>query len=135
VTGVVDLWTISDYVYPRPDRAFSISKAACARQVEDAGSPNERRLPDGVGAGYLWRADVLSRYLERDGGVYVEVQTIGLSRRFPPLLGWLIEPIARRIGRGSAEDSANQLRRALTSGTRSADSTPPVNGAQRWCGE
>lgn len=134
VTGVVDIWTQSDYEYPGPDRAASVARAACVRQVEHAGERNERRLAEGAGSGYLWRADVLSRYLERDGGVYMEIQTIGLSRGFPPLLGWIIEPIVRRLGRGSAEDSVGQLRRALLSETVPARHSPTITGARRWCG-
>ena len=33
----------------------------------------------------------------------IEMETIGLSRSFPPMLGWFIEPIARRLGRKSVE--------------------------------
>jgi hypothetical protein len=31
-----------------------------------------------------------------------------LSRSFPPLLGWIIEPIARRLGRRSAATSLQE---------------------------
>jgi len=135
ITGVVDVWMESDFDYPGPDRAASVATAACVKQVERAGEQDERRLPEGTGSGYLWRADVLSRYLERDGGVYMDIQTIGLSRGFPPLLGWIVEPIVRRLGRGSAEDSLKQLRRAVLSKTAPVSSASPVNGAQRWCGQ
>ena len=60
--------------------------------------------------GYLWRANTFSRLAERDGGVLVELENVGLSRAFPPILGWLIEPIARRIGRSSVEDSLLEFR-------------------------
>lgn len=112
VTGVIDLWAAVDYRRPAPDRAVAVSRSECVRQVHDAGTPNERLLPPGMDSGYLWRANTLSKYLARDGGVFVELDSIGLSRRFPPMLGWIIEPIARRLGRSSAEDTLIQLRRA-----------------------
>jgi hypothetical protein len=43
----------------------------------------------------------------------MEMETIGLSRPFPPLLGWIIEPIARHIGRASVEESVQEFRRAV----------------------
>jgi hypothetical protein len=115
VTSVVDIWSQVRYRYQGSDRATAVSDADCVRQVEDAGKANERRLPVGQGSGFLWRANTYSAYLERDGGVYVDLQTVGLSRRFPPMLGWLIEPIARRLGRGSASDSLKHLREAVAS--------------------
>jgi hypothetical protein len=54
-----------------------------------------------------------TRFVERDGGVHVELETLGLSRRFPPLLGWIIEPIARRLGRSSVERSLGELKSAV----------------------
>jgi hypothetical protein len=81
--------------------------------VKDAGKTTERYLPAGQDSGYLWRASAFTRFVEEDGGVYMEMETVGLSRPFPALLGWVIEPIARRIGRGSVEESAQEFRRAV----------------------
>jgi hypothetical protein len=113
VTNVVDLWAVVEYHYPRKDRATSASHAEDIREVEKAGTANERRLPAGTGSGYLWRANTYAAYLQRDGGVYVDLQTVGLSRGFPPLLGWIIRPIARDLGRGSATESLRRLRQAV----------------------
>jgi hypothetical protein len=135
VTGVVDVWMVTEYQHLPPGRATAIARADCVRQVEHAGEPAERRLRPGTGNGYLWRADAMSKYLERDGGVYMEIDTIGLSRGFPPFLGWIIEPVARRLGRGSAGGSLSQLRVALTSPpTNVAKASQAVN-SRPWCGE
>lgn len=115
VSSTVDLWTAIEYRQARPDLVTAVSNADCVRQVEEAGERNERRLPIGTGKGYLWRADTFTSYLERDGGVYVDLQTLGLSRGYPPLLGWMIEPIARRLGRGSAADGLERLRAVVKS--------------------
>ena len=134
VTGVVDLWMVTDYRRIASDRIVAVSKTDCVRQVDHAGESRESRLRAGTGSGYLWRADALSKYLERDGGVYVELDTIGLSRGYPPLLGWIIEPIARRFGRESAADSLNRLRAAVMA-------SPPrrqhdrIISSTAWCGE
>ena len=81
----------------------------------------------GRDSGYLWRVNTFSTYLEADGGVFVELETIGLSRRFPRMLGWLIEPIARRLGRGSAADTLRQLRSAALLHESSLARTMPTD--------
>ena len=43
------------------------------------------------------------------GGVFIVMETLGLSRPFPRLTGWFIEPIARRIGRKSVEGSLGEF--------------------------
>jgi hypothetical protein len=83
--------------------AYSVGASQEVREVVGAGQPDERLLPAGRDSGYLWRANTFTRFVERDGGVDVELETVGLSRRFPPMLGWLIEPFARRLGRRSVE--------------------------------
>ena len=144
VTSTVDLWTETEYRYLRHDLATAISNADCIRQVEDPGERDEQRLEVGRGSGYLWRADTYASYLERDGGVYIDLQTVGLSRGFPPLLGWVIEPIARRLGRGSAEDSLKQLREAVVRAvsrphepSKSPEAVEPSSSLSPtgWCGE
>ena len=135
VTGVIDVWMVTEYQHPRPGRATSVARAECVRQVEHAGEPAEHRLRPGTGNGYLWRANAMSKYLERDGGVYMELDTIGLSRGFPTFLGWIIEPVARRLGRGSAGESLSQLRVALTSPPTGVAKANPVVNSRPWCGE
>lgn len=113
VTAVLDVWSAIRYVRVNGARAYSLSDATEIREVADAAQSNERLLPAGEDRGYLWRANAFTKYVERDGGVYVELETLGLSRGFPPLLGWIIEPIARRIGRKSVEGSLREFREAL----------------------
>ena len=48
-----------------------------------------------------------------EGGVWLEMETIGLSRGFPSMLGWFIEPIARRVGRSSVDDSLRAFHQAM----------------------
>ena len=127
VTGVLDLWLFVEYRYPRADLAVAVSNADCIRQVQNEGRPDERRMDVGRDSGYLWRVNTFSTYLEADGGVFVELETIGLSRRFPRMVGWLIEPIARRLGRGSAADTLRQLRSAALLHESSLARTMPTD--------
>jgi hypothetical protein len=83
-------------------------------EVEDAGSTGERELPPGNDHGFLWRLNSYWRFQERDGGVYVECEAISLTRDVPAGLGWLINPIVRRLPRQSLANTLSATRAALT---------------------
>lgn len=106
----------SAITYRRIDErhAYVISRSEEIRELRHAGSASESLLPEGRDSGYLWRAATFTRFVEDTSGVWMEMETLGLSREFPPLLGWVIEPIARRIGRRSAEASVDEFRQAVT---------------------
>lgn len=112
-TVVLDVTSRIVYTFRGSSAASSVSNAEQIREVADAGSAGERLLPAGRDSGYLWRAATLTSLVARDGGVAVTMETIGLSRGFPPLLGWVIEPIARRIGRKSVELSLREFHAAV----------------------
>jgi len=95
-------------------RAYVVSLSEEIREVSNAGGPAERLLPAGKDSGYLWRAASMSRFIADNGGVWMVMETIGLSRPFPPLLGWIIEPVARRLGRGSVGDSMQEFAQAVS---------------------
>jgi hypothetical protein len=122
LSAVLDVRTRVEYFYPHSTSVYSVSASERVREVKDAGSPRERQLPAGADNGYLWYVATLNRYLERDGGLLVEMETLGLSRGFPPLLGWIIEPIARRLGRKSVEVSLREFRTAVRARMRVAGS-------------
>jgi len=110
--------------------AYSIGASEDIHEVVAAGQPDERLLPAGRNGGYLWRINTFTRFVERAGGVDVELETIGLSRRFPRMLGWLIEPIARRLGRRSVERTLTELGLAVR-GDASANPVPTAAGSPR----
>lgn len=120
ITAVLDVRSTIEYVYPSGGRTYTISNAEEIREVQHAGRREEHLLPAGRDSGYLWRANTFTWFVELPDGVYVEMETIGLSRRFPPLLGWLIEPIARRLGRKSVETSLKEFTAAVLSPASSA---------------
>lgn len=105
----------SAITYTRVDdrHAYVISRSEEIREFKDPGRASESLLPAGQDSGYLWRAATFTRWVQDDAGVWMEMETLGLSREFPPLLGWVIEPIARRIGRRSAETSVDEFRHAV----------------------
>ena len=116
VSAVLDVW--SAVTYERAGNcAYSLSEAEGIRQVEHPEQADERHLPEGRDSGYLWRANTFTRFVARDGGVLVELETIGLSRSFSRMLAWVVEPIARRVGRSSVERTLAEFRTAVLTRT------------------
>lgn len=96
-------------------RVSSRSYSTRIAEVEDVGEPTEREKPAGTGRGFLWRLCTYGRLLQRDGGVYFQLETIALSRRVPMGLGWLINPLVKRIPRESLAMLLNGTRKAVLS--------------------
>jgi hypothetical protein len=89
---------------------YSIAETTRVQEVSDEG-----RIPDGEGSGYIWRLCTMSRFEERDGGVYIEMEAMALSRPIPMALHWVVEPIVKRVSRASLSTSIEQTREATGS--------------------
>jgi hypothetical protein len=101
-------------------RWYSIAYSTRIQQIDDFGRLGEHRLPPGEGSGYIWRVYSTSRFEQRDGGVYVELEVIALSREIPGSLRWLINPIVRRVSRSALLTSLEKTRAAVATETASA---------------
>lgn len=93
-------------------RVYSVTRSTRIQEVEDFGSPAQRILAEGQGSGIMWRLFSITRYLERDGGVYVEVEAMGLTRDIPASLHWMVDPIVRRLSRSALTTSLDQTQKA-----------------------
>jgi hypothetical protein len=120
----------ADYqtVYTQIDghRWCSVTDATRIQEIADYETPSQHTLPENHGMGLIWRLHSMTRFEERDGGVYIEVEAIALSRDIPGALRWIIEPIVRRISRSSLATSLQQTEAAVRS--RSTAETAGVNG-------
>jgi hypothetical protein len=96
-------------------RASAVTQSTRIEEIENFGSPNAQKLPADQGSGLLWRLYSVTRYEERDGGVYVEIEAIALSRDIPFSLRWMVEPIVRRVSRSSLSTSLEQTKDAVHS--------------------
>jgi hypothetical protein len=115
VIGVV-LDTESDVQYRRlsPSRTQVRSVSVRIAEVESTGSGKDTEQPVGHDDGFLWRFNNYCALEARDGGTYVQCETVSLSRTTPIGLGWLIDPFVASVPRESLEFTLNALRRALT---------------------
>lgn len=92
-------------------RLHSKSRTTRIAEVENPGA-HEHELEPGDDHGLLWRLDTFWRFLERDGGVWVECEALSLTRGIPTGLGWLITPIVRDLPRESLTNTLEGTRRA-----------------------
>lgn len=96
-------------------RAWSRSRTTEIRQVANWKKSDEHDLPVGHDDGFLWRMNTYWRFQQKDGGVYVECQSISLTRGIPTGLGWLIGPFVESIPRESLEFTLGSTRKAVLS--------------------
>jgi hypothetical protein len=91
----------------------SRSVATRIAEVEDPGQSNEHEKPIGHDGGFLWRMNSYWRFEEKDRGVYVEVESISLTRDIPKGLGWMIRPFVVSIPRESLLKTLGSTRSAV----------------------
>lgn len=103
----------SSYFQIDDKRWYSVGHTTRVQEIEHYGQPGEVKLPAGEGSGYIWRVYNISKFEERDSGVYVEVEVIALSRDIPASLRWLVNPIVRRVSKASLATSLGQTQDAV----------------------
>ena len=111
----VTLNTNHDVRYFPVDSTHCHSRSYSTRiaEVADANSPKEREKPIGHDSGFLWRIYSYWRFVEKDGGMYVECESISLTRSLPPIIGVLIRKFVTEIPRESLQMTMGSTRSAL----------------------
>jgi hypothetical protein len=101
-------------------RASSRSVATRIAQLKNAGKASEMEYPIGEDDGYLWRLNSYWRFAERDGGVVVQCETVGVSRPLGTGLSILnlftlgkFKEIADSVARESLEDTLAAMRAGI----------------------
>jgi putative flippase GtrA len=110
VTVVYDTEYNVRYTRVGGDRAASDSRSTKIVEIENAGTPSERALPEGDDHGYMWRLNSYWRYKQVGDGVLIEVESLTLSRGLPPLVGPLVRPIVNSTARESITRTLASLR-------------------------
>lgn len=102
--------------YQLIDATHAASRAVSTRvqEVEHAGTANERVLAEGKDNGYLWRINNYWKFLQRDGGTYVQCEAVSLSRDIPTGFAWLVAPFAESVPRDSLRFTLEAARKHLS---------------------
>jgi hypothetical protein len=122
VTATVDTDDEIQVVRLTQSRIYIMTDAVRVQEIADYGQPNEHPFPEDRRPGYVWRAFVLQRIEERDGGVYVELETVALSRGIPVEFRWLIKPLTDELPRRLMLDMLNDTRIAVRRDAQSSGS-------------
>lgn len=101
ITVVTDVESEAHFVALDPSRVEARVYATRIAEVEDAFSSNERVVRPDEGHGYLWRMNTYCRFVQRDGGVYIEFESLSLSRDLPTGIGWMVRPFVTSVPRDS----------------------------------
>lgn len=124
ITVVVNSDHEARFTRPAPGRAYSRIVSTRIAEVDDPGGPDEQEKPVGRDGGYLWRLNSSWRFLERDGGTYIQCESITLTRSVPFALAFIIKPFITGIPKETLTFTLERTRNALKAGTTSQAASP-----------
>jgi hypothetical protein len=116
-----------DYVVPDPTANYSFTRSTRIAELANPGKSDEHEYPVGNDHGYMWRLNLYTRCIERDGGVYVQIEFLALSRTIPAIFAWLVNPYVHSIPREYLRLYLDATRKALTPALTPANPSPNPN--------
>ncbi len=84
-------------------RGWSWSRSTRVAEIAAPGSAHERAPGPREDHGFLWRQNTYWNWAEGDGGLYLELESVSLSRAIPTGLGWAVGPFVESVPRESLE--------------------------------
>ena len=113
LTVVMD--TTYDVTFGRLDAkdGFSTSRSTQIYELDAPGTSHEHALSATEEHGFLWRINTYWTYEERDGGLYLQIESVTLSRSIPTGLGWAVKPFVESVPRESLEFTLRSACNAL----------------------
>jgi hypothetical protein len=81
-------------------------------QVKEIGGDG-RALSAADEHGFLWRMNTYWSYEERDGGLYVQLESVSLTRGIPTGLGWAVGPFVESVPKESIEFTVRAVMKAV----------------------
>ena len=113
ITVVMD--TAYDITFAKLDEkhGYSVSRSTRISEVASPGTKAERTLGPNEEHGFLWRLNTYWSYEERDGGLYMEIESVSLTRSIPVGLAWAVGPFVESVPRESLEFTLRSTCNAL----------------------
>ena len=99
---------------PGAGRAYSRSVATRIAEVQYPGGPKEREYPIGDDSGFLWRLNSYWRFKETPEGVFLECESISLSRGIPAGLAWAIKGFVESVPEESLVNTLTSIRKGFS---------------------
>jgi hypothetical protein len=103
ITVVMD--TTYDITFGQLDlqHGYSISQSTRISEIASPGTLSEHALTPSDEHGFLYRLNTYWSYEQRDGGLYLQIEAVSLTRAVPHGLAWAIRPYLESIPRESLE--------------------------------
>jgi len=113
LTVVLD--TAYDFHFGRLDavHGYSIAHSTKISEIDSPGSSAEHALDSQHEHGFLWRQNTYWSYEQRDGGLYLQVESVSLTRAIPRGLGWAIGPFVESVPRETLEFTLTSVSKSL----------------------
>lgn len=113
ITVVMD--TTYDVTFGRIDaqHGYSNSRSTRIAEIDSPGTAREHALNANEEHGFLWRLNTYWSYEERDGGLYMQIESVSLTRSIPRGLGWVVRPFVESVPRESLEFTLRSTCNAL----------------------
>jgi hypothetical protein len=113
LTVVMD--TTYDIVFAELDaqHGYSIARSTQISEIGSPGTAAEHALDSTHEHGFLWRLNTYWSYEERDGGLFVQIESVSLTRSIPRGLGWVVEPFVESVPRESLQFTLRSVCNAL----------------------
>ncbi|MGB6200867.1 MAG: hypothetical protein WA871_14460 [Candidatus Acidiferrales bacterium] len=106
--------------------AYVYASTTSVQAIADYGKPNEHKYAQDSGPGYVWRLATISRLEQRDGGVYLETESLGMSRGIPAEFWWMVRPLTQHLPRRTAVNSLAATRNAVMHTSKSVPESETV---------
>jgi hypothetical protein len=113
ITVVMDTSFAVDFRSTNAQQGMSLSRSTAVHEIDDAGKKNEHVLDASHDHGFLWRLNTYWTWREENGGLYLRIETLSLSRGIPTGLGWAVGPFVERVPRQSLEFTLRSVSDAL----------------------
>jgi ribosome-associated toxin RatA of RatAB toxin-antitoxin module len=113
LTVVMD--TTYDIVFAQLDaqHRYSISRSTQISEIDSPGTAAEHALDSTHEHGFLWRLNTYWSYEERAGGLYMQIESVSLTRSIPRGLGWAVGPFVESVPRESLQFTLRSVCNAL----------------------
>lgn len=118
ISVTMDTENEAEFFHPAGDRAHSRIRSTRVSEIADAGTPQEKPKAPGEENGFMWNLNTYWRFLERDGGTYIQCESLTLTRDVPFALAWIIRPIVTQMPKESLTFTLAKAREALLSQKR-----------------
>lgn len=102
ITVVLDTTVDVTFASPDPAHGYSISRST---RVDEITPPGDTC--------FLYRLNTYWSYEQRDGGLYLQLESVSLTRDIPRGLAWIVNPYLDSIPRDSLILTLNSARNAL----------------------